>query len=90
MLRNSKEIKKFLKAGESVMSLCFFVMPCACTVYSITLTKMLNLIIKQPSNGSIIKWSCDKNKTYEYKYLQGKMLSEKNKTVSFLQFLELS
>ena len=62
------------------MSLCFFVMPCACTVYSITLTKMLNLIIKQPSNGSIIKWSCDKNKTYEYKYLQGKMLSEKNKT----------
>jgi len=37
-----------------------------------------------------MKWSCDKNKTYEYKYLQGKMLSEKNKTVSFLQFLELS
>ena len=49
-----------------------------------------NLIIKQPSNGSIMKWSCDKNKTYEYKYLQGKMLNEKNKTVSFLQFLEFS
>ena len=43
--RDKKFFKKLVEViGEfqqSVMSVCFFVMPCACTVYSITLTKML-------------------------------------------------
>ena len=84
--------KKFLKSWWiSDVSLFFCYALCMHSLFNnINKNVKKNLIIKQPSNGSIMKWSCDKNKTYEYKYLQGKMLNEKNKTVSFLQFLEFS